>query len=261
MNSQNIFHDKVKTNDGFELDVEIKTPDNYKKTVVMSHGMTSNKEGRKGQLTKIANALFENGYRVIQFDYRGHGKSSGKDLDVCPTSYFTDLKTIIDTYVNEDEYYIFGFSFGGFSVNQYLYKTKDARVKKVALIGPALDPINSSLYNANEFCYPEIHEAEMDGSLENNGYAYWASKDWKVSKRLIDECKDYNYREAISYLPKDTLILQGSLDKNVDYTYNKKFAEEFGFKYKEFEASHSLSEVIDDVVGELIPFYGSENNH
>ena len=63
--------DKIKTIDNFELDVEIRFPENQiKSTVVMCHGLTSSKHGRKEQLLKIANKLCENGFKVIQFDWR-----------------------------------------------------------------------------------------------------------------------------------------------------------------------------------------------
>ena len=149
-----IINEKVKTSDNFELDVEIRIPDGkIKKTVVMSHGLTSYKEGRKNQLLQIANALCNDGFKVIQYDFRGHGKSSGTDLDVCPTSLKDDLDTIINNYIKDDGYYLFGFSFGGFATCEYLFYTNNKSVKKVVLIGPPLDPINSSLLNPKEFCH------------------------------------------------------------------------------------------------------------
>jgi len=251
-----IEHKNILTIDNFNLDVEIRVPESdYKKIIVMCHGLTSWKEGRKNQLLKLADELCNNGFKVIQFDWRGHGKSSGIDLDVCPDSLYIDLKTIIDNLVKGEDYYLFGFSFGGFAVNQFLYKENNLDVKKIVLFGPALDPINSSLGNPKEFCYPEIHEAEISGSLEKDGYAFWKSKNWKVSKKFIDQCKSYNYKEAIKLLSNRTLILQGSNDKNVDKDYNERYAKEYNIEYKEYNASHSLFEEIDAAIVETINFY------
>lgn len=253
-----VINEKVLTKDKFELDVKISLPDgDYKKVVVMCHGLTSSKEGRREQLKNIAEKLCNDGYKVIQFDWRGHGESSGKDLDVNLTGFQTDLTTIIDTYVKNEEFYIFGFSFGGFAVNQWLYLTQNTSVKKVVLIGPPLNPIYSSLLNKNEFCYQEIYDAIQDGSLEKNGYAYWASKDWKVSKTFLDQCREYDYRKAIAYLSNRTLLLQGKNDKNVDKNFNEMYANEYNFDYKEYDASHSLWEVIDEVAEEIVKFFNS----
>lgn len=129
--------------------------------------------------------------------------------------------------------------------------------KKIALIGPPLNPIYSSLLNTNEFCYQEIYDAMQDGSLNKNGYAYWESKDWKVSKKFLEQCYEYDYRRAISYLSNRTLLLQGKKDKNVDKNFNEMYAKEYNFKYKEYDASHSLWEVIDVVAEEIVNFFNS----
>ena len=252
----NVTKTKVTTPDGFVLDVKIITPDGEaKKTVVMSHGLTSSKDGRRGQLLKIAETLCADGYRVVQYDFRGHGESSGQDLDVNLTALTTDLQTVIETFVTDDDYYLFGFSFGGLTTCRYLYTTKNTSVKKVVLIGPPLDPINSSLLNPKEFCQPEIQAAIDDGSLERDGYTYWSSKDFRVSKNLLDECYAYDYKAAIACLIGRTLLLQGTNDKNVDYEYNAKYAKEYDLDYKEFDASHSLWEVIDEVAQIIANYY------
>lgn len=251
-----VLSNNVVTKDLFKLDVKILEPDRQEKTtVVMCHGLTSEKDGRKGQLKTIAEKLCNDGHKVIQFDWRGHGKSSGCDMDVSLNGFQTDLSTIIDTYVKNEEFYLFGFSFGGFAVNRWLYLTKNTSVEKVALIGPPLNPIYSSLLNNNEFCYQEIYDAIHDGSLEKNGYAYWASKDWKVSKRFLDECYEHDYRTAISYLSGRTLLLQGKNDRNVNKNFNEMYANEYNLKYEEFEASHSLWEVIDEVADKIVMFF------
>lgn len=127
-----IINEKVKTKDDSELDIKISLPDeDYKKAIVMCHGLTSFKDGRRGQLKNIAEKLCGDGYKVIQFDFRGHGESSGVDMDVNLTGFQTDISTVIDTYINNEEFYIFGFSFGGFAVNQWLYLTENTSVKKL----------------------------------------------------------------------------------------------------------------------------------
>ena len=255
----NIIKEKVKTADGFELDVQINEPTSmYKKLVIMSHGLTSYKEGRRNQLTIIASALCNAGYKVIQYDFRGHGKSSGKDLDVSPTSLKTDLETIINQYAKNEEYYLFGFSFGGFATCEYLYYTNNSSVKKVVLIGPPLDPINSSLLNPKEFCCEPIVNAQESGSLDRDGYVFWETKNFRLSKQFLDECYKFNYREAIKTLSGRTLLLQGINDKNVDRDYNKKYAREFNLDYLEYNASHSLLEVIDEVAKVIVNYYNKD---
>lgn len=252
----NILNEKVITEDGFELDVQIRIPNSdIKKIIIMSHGLTSNMAGRDNQFFKLADSLCENGFKVIQYDFRGHGKSSGIDLDVSLSSLKNDLEMIVNKYISNEEYYLFGFSFGGLTTCKYLFDTNNTNVRKVVLIGPPLDPINSSLLNPNEFCYDEMHNAIETGSLEKDGYVYLSSKDFKFSKLFLDECFKFDYENAIETLSGRTLLLQGKNDKNVDKNYNEKYSKIYNFKYVEFDASHSLWEMFDDAIDIIVNYY------
>ncbi|MEI7689978.1 MAG: alpha/beta fold hydrolase [Candidatus Saccharibacteria bacterium] len=245
----------IKTPDGFNIYTEIRTPENgYKQTIVMLHGLTGTIDGGHQQLLQLANTLCDNGFRVIRFNWRGHEKSSGIDLDVCPTSFQTDLNCVISSECQNITYDLFGFSFGGFAVSQYLCTTKDT-IDKIVLWGPALDPIGSSFRNPKEFCYQEIFEAEQNGSLEKDGYVLWKSKNWKISKDFIDQCDECDYKKALQQLSKRTLVIQGKNDRNVDYEFNKKYASEYGFDYIELDASHSLYEKIDEAIENTLKFF------
>ena len=250
-------YEKVKTNDNFELDVEIRIPGvKPKKTVVMCHGLTSSKQCRRKQLFKLANRLWENDYKVIQFDFRGHGDSSGCDLDVSLSSFQKDLTTIIDKYINKDEeFYMFGFSNGALAINRYIYLTNDSRIKKVAFIGAPLDPINSSFLNPNTIFYKDTYEAMQNGSLEKNGYVELKSKNWRVSKKFLDECYNYDYNTAISYLENKAFLLHGKDDTRVDINFNREFAKKYNIRFKEYNANHSLFETLEDAMQDIVSYF------
>lgn len=251
-----IVNDKVKTSDGFLLDVEIRIPDErIKKTIVMSHGLASCKEGSKKQLLKIANALCIDGYRVIQYDFRGHGRSSGTDLDVCLSALKIDLETIIDNYI-KDDYYLFGFSIGGLATCDYLYYTNNKSVKKIVLIGPPLDPANGLVIRPNKLSHHAMDNVFDTTNFETKGYIYWKTNKFKLSKKFLEEFTLFDCK-AIGTLSERTLLLQGKNDMVVNKEYNKKYSRQYNFKYKEFDASHSLYEKIDDVIIEIIKYYNN----
>lgn len=66
---------------------------------------------------------------------------------------------------------------------------------------------------------------------------------------------NFDYKDAITCLSGRTLLLQGTNDKNVDRDFNKRYAEEYNLEYKEYDASHSLWEVIDEVAETIVDFY------
>jgi alpha-beta hydrolase superfamily lysophospholipase len=255
----NVENKILNTKDGFSIYTEtIKPITEGTKTVVMCHGLTGNMDGHHGQLLKLADMLCSNGFKVIRFNFRGHEKSSGIDLDVNVESFITDLDCVIQSECRSElksgNLLLFGFSFGGFAVMEYICRM-NLDIPKLILWSPALNPNDSSFENKKAFCYQEIFDAKISGNLEKDGYVYWKAKDFKVSKLFVDQVKKYDYKKALNALPKNTMILQGINDKNVDKTYNEKYAKEYGFIYKEYDASHSLFEVTDEVVDETVRYF------
>ncbi len=157
--------------------------------------------------------------------------------------------------MQKEDFYLFGFSFGGLAVNQYLYLNEDNKVKKVVLIGPLLNPIERSLLNSKTICYADLHRAFEDENIDKKEYVLWIMKNWKFSKKFLAECHKYNYKEAMKYLSSRTFLLQEINDKNVDYAYNEKYTKEYNLKYKKYDAGHSLFEVIDEAIQDIIDFY------
>ncbi|HRI05821.1 MAG TPA: alpha/beta fold hydrolase [Candidatus Dojkabacteria bacterium] len=114
---------KITTPDGFILDVIVFEPETPAKTeVFMCHGLTGSKDTKRNTLLNLAEKLCENGMRVIRFDFRGHGESSGIDLDVNLDSFIIDLDTVMRSERSDLQFMMFGFSFGGFTVSEYIHK-------------------------------------------------------------------------------------------------------------------------------------------
>ena len=240
----------IKTSDNFELDTTTYTPTlSNDKIIVMCHGLTGVKQGRTAQdtyLFDLASKLCENGFKVVQFDWRGHGKSSGKDIDVCCDSFFNDLDIIIKKEVGNLKLNLWGWSIGGFSILQYLQRTR-LKTEKVVLWSPVIDPIGSFFYNKNSLaCYRSIIDSTKNGTLYSDGYALWTAKNFKITKKFLDQSRSFDYVDAINYLPKNTLIILGNNDVLVDKTCAEDYAKEFGIDYKVLNAGHALYEDIEN---------------
>ena len=114
----------LKTIDNFDLDVIRYNPTiSNGNIIVMCHGLTGVKQGRTSDdtyLFELAQKLCEKGFSVVQFDWRGHGKSGGEDKDVCCDSFFKDLDAVIKNDVVKLKLNFWGWAIGGFSILQYL---------------------------------------------------------------------------------------------------------------------------------------------
>ena len=245
-------HKIIKTADGFKLDTIVHVPDKCNgKVIVMCHGLTGCKQGivqTDSHLCDLATNLCNGGYKVVQFDWRAHGKSSGKDLDLDCNSFFTDLKTIVDVEASNLELQLWGWSIGGFAITQYLLKTK-LKVNKVVLWSPVLDPTASFLFSPkSKAFYSSFVEGVKDGSYYKNKYVLWPAKNFKISKKFVDGLKRFEFLKAIACLPKQTKIILGSNDVLVDASYAENYAKEFGFECCYLQANHALIEQMPQAI-------------
>lgn len=255
----NIINKKIVTFDNFNLDAVCYVPKfSNGKMIVMCHGLTGVKQGRTSDdtyLNNLAAKMCDNGFKVVQFDWRGHGKSDGCDLDVNCESFYNDLSSVIESEQSDLELYLWGWSIGGFSVIQYLERTK-INVKKVVLWSPVLEPIASFFYNKNSLaCYRSIIDSTKDGSLYRNGYALWTAKNFKISLDFINQSRCFDFVKAINCLPKKTMILLGNNDVLVDANYAKTYIDEFCFDGVVLEAGHALYEDIDNAIDLTVKYF------
>ena len=192
-----IKHYTTNTIDGFKLDTVAYIPDNSNgKIIVMCHGLTGVKQGRVKEdtyLLDLAEKLCGEGFKVVQFDWRGHGLSTGVDLDVNCNSFYNDLTAVISKEREGLELYLWGWSIGGFSIIQYLLNSNE-KVNRAVLWSPVLEPVASFFYNKNSMaCYRSIVDSTKDGFLNEKGYALWSAKNFKISKeRNYGSTRKYN---------------------------------------------------------------------
>jgi non-heme chloroperoxidase len=103
--------------------------------VVFSHGWPLTSDAWDGQMQ----FMFQNGFRVVAHDRRGHGRSDqpghGNDMN----TYADDLAAVMEALGIENAVMV-GHSTGGGEVAHYIGRHGTARVAKVVLVG-AVPPI------------------------------------------------------------------------------------------------------------------------
>ena len=70
---------------GEKIFVETYVPNEVKSTFVFCHGITGCRKGRTkddSYFQELAKKLMELNYKVVLFDFSGHGDSEGNDYDV-----------------------------------------------------------------------------------------------------------------------------------------------------------------------------------
>ena len=164
--------------------------------IIMSHSANVNSD----TLNSYAKRSASLGYLVYTFDYPGSSSSSrSTDIDLC--TIFTEmdnLSFIVDyfsTLTNVNEIFLFGTSQGGL-VSSVVADDKEDLISGLILFYPA--------YNIPELIlkYPSSSDASY-----------------------VEQLKDYDVYEHIGKFKKDVLIVHGTSDFIVPYSYSERANE------------------------------------
>lgn len=206
--------------------------------IIYCHGLGSNKKWA----TRFYNRLLENKLGIYAFDFPGHGEDNTEFSQFTLNSCISYLNDVI-SYVG-DKYnvpiYLFGCSFGGFVIlNRLIVKNDD--IKSTILMCPAINfceimegksGISNDYFNTNEYM-----------PLYNN---------IKIYEQAYIEFKNGDLQLKNSKF-NNISIIQGTLDKTVDYKNIEKFCEKNNLNlFTIQEGKHELYGHDDEIVDFLI---------
>lgn len=121
--------------DDNELFYQTWTPDKIRGTLLITHGLAEHSDCYH----HVAKELSEDGWKVLAWDLRGHGRSEGKRGYVSDFGkYIEDLNHLINHVVKRDgQLVMFGHSMGGLVTIRFV-QTHEPDVSAICLSSPAL---------------------------------------------------------------------------------------------------------------------------
>ena len=208
--------------------------------IIYCHGLGSNKKWAM----RFYDRLLENKLGIYAFDFPGHGEDNTEfsqfTLNLC-ISYLNDVISYVSDKYNVP-IYLFGCSFGGFVIlNRLVVKSDD--VEATILMCPAINfceimekrsGISNDYFNTNEYI-----------RLYNNIRIY--KQAYIEFKKGDLQLKDFKFNNIS--------IIQGTLDKTVDYENIKQFCDKNNLKLLTIrDGKHELYGYEDKIVDFLINF-------
>lgn len=243
-----------------KLFVETYTPDTVKSTVVFCHGITGCRKGRTiddDYFQKLAIKLMKENYKVILFDFSGHGESEGNDYDVTLSKSTMELTRVLEQeHVHTDNINFLAFSYGAAVLSNYLSKT-NIIPRKIVFYSPCFYPLESCFLNGNSIFGKDIVKAYQDGSLKENGFVIVGAKNFRFSAKMIDECQNFTPNSLEKFSDR-ILCISGAQDVILDTTYNDEFCRKNHITNIYLNASHSLFEEISKAFEYTIDFFNEE---
>lgn len=180
-------------------------------------------------LLHIYPSFFKNrGYNSFRFDFRAHGQSAGKDIDMTLNSLKEDLCSTISFIQKRgfEEIYILGSSFGA-SIVSLLDYTSFPGVKKLIIYSGSLDFDKG---NPKGSLGTENYKTAIE-----NGYVTISSKttgcQMQLSKKFMLETRHFHPGDKIKHIDLPILFLHGTDDETTPCKVNKNIADECKHSY------------------------------
>lgn len=194
---------------------------NANKAIVLAHGITVNKD-ESGVFVELADQLVENGFAVFRFDFRGHGESEGKSVDMTISGEISDLAAAIDLVKQQyDQIGLLGASFGG-GISTLYTAGHQNELQALCLWNPVLNYDHCFLNPTLPWIV--TRKGHIKNDIKTKGWTKIGSRNFILGKPLFDEMSNlYPYKELIK-IKIPTIILHGDKDMHVPYEDSQKYA-------------------------------------
>jgi uncharacterized protein len=193
-----------------------------KKAIVLAHGITVTKD-EEGIFPELSQMLVEKGYAVFRFDFRGHGESEGKSVDMTITGELDDIAAAVTEVTKRgyEELGLLGASFGGGIASLYA-ENYQTLLRALCLWNPCLN-YEHALINPTLSWISERNEARKE-EIETQGWTTIGSRRFVIGKPLYEEMyKTFPY-QALSHIIIPTAIFHGTEDTYVPYEDSVEYA-------------------------------------
>jgi len=206
---------------GYEIPAVVGGPPEAKATVVMVHGILSDKE-EDGRYPRQAAMHESDGRRTLRFDWQGHGQHPVPFIDASISGNIDDLQTVLD-YVEskyqEQPIYVVASSFGGsiFLLAQLYSETP--HVQRAALLNPVTD-YDETFYTHASGELASIFSADTWKKVHTLGSVEVAPGK-RLSRRTAVEFRTLRPYLGFERLQMQTLVLHGTADSSVSFSLTK----------------------------------------
>lgn len=214
--------DEFESLDGLKLrGTTVISPKNSGSPAVLVHGGgVTRDEG--GFFTRLSSELADAGISSLRFDFRGHGKSEGRQEDLTISGVLNDIRSAIDhvcTQTGSRQANLIGASFGG-GISAFCASTYPQQVKRLVLINPLLN-YKKRFIDDKPYWRNDHIDSEAAAELSQNGYIPH-SPTFKLGRALLNEVFYVQPHTALSRVVAPTLIVHGTGDTFVPIESSRK---------------------------------------
>lgn len=244
----------IKSFDGLNLNLRfyysvVKTD----KILLITHGYGEH----QGYYEDMAEYFTLNGFNIVSYDLRSHGRSEGRRGDVAKFQYFIDdLTVVIDHIKNQNPHsklFLLGHSLGGNITINYLLRNSDTKICKAIVTSPwlrlAFEPpmIKKILAKIGLALFPSlVIKGELN--IKNLSRNQQFIKTFESDPLNYDLISSRYYKEIIdagefalanaNKLTTPLLVCHGDDDYITSFKASMLFAERSGSQFKSWDGGY-----------------------
>ncbi len=205
-------------------------PDNPKGTVFLVHGYYDH----TGMLKNLIRFCLNKQFAVAVYDLPGHGLSGGKGVTI---NDFSEYVTVLDDFIRicqnhlPKPFHSISHSTGSAIVFDYMNNTSNQVFTRIIFLAPL---VRSSYWKLSKVGYFLVRifcenvPRKFNDNSSDNVFLEFVKKDPLQSKyvslKFVGALFMWNKRiKDYSIITKAVLVIQGNLDKVVDWKYNIRF--------------------------------------
>lgn len=213
-----------KTSDGLKLCGILSIPiSKTQKCIILCHGIGYHKDEDEDLFKNFAKRLCDVDFAVFRFDFRGHGESEGKSINMTITGETRDLEAAVKFLQDKDfkKFGILSQSFAGGAVS-FFSAAHQKLVKALVLWNSGIDyaeKINPTLPWTIKYWGKPAFER-----VKKFGFTEIGSTKFKVGRKLMEEIKTLKPWEELLKISTPTLFVHGDKDNYIRVEDSIKYA-------------------------------------
>lgn len=211
-----------KSKDKIKLCGIFSIPDKMNDFVLLTHGITMNKNEYDDFYKDIAKVLYINGIGTFRFDFRAHGESEGKQREMTIIGELIDVESSIEkiSEVWKKQITIMATSFSaGLSI---LYTAiYPSKVKNLILLSPVLDYYATFIKPVTTWGKENFNKDGFS-QLKNKGYIL-LDGEFELGVHLIEEFQVIKPYEFLNTINCPILTIHGDKDSMVPFKISEKY--------------------------------------
>ncbi len=192
------------------------------KAIILVHGITVDKD-ESGVFVRLADTLSDMGYAVFRFDFRGHGESEGRSVDMTIENELIDLYAAYRLVSTKGYKHIglMGASFGGGITALFTGQNQDKLVC-ACLWNPVLNYDHCFLNPTVPWI--QSRKDHMKTDIAQKGWTTLGSKNFIIGKNLFNDMSKLFPYKTIQTLTIPLLIIHGNKDTKVPFEDSQTYA-------------------------------------